>query len=310
MASSQSPIDLLLVGTGAVGSFFAGKLTTAGIPVSCVARSDFDIIKRQGVRIINQPNDFRFTPQKVYAATTEVETPPDFVLISLKALPDIDLATMLKPLLAPKTALVMIQNGIENEAQVAALFPENEIIGGIAYVGVARIEPGVVENLGTGSLTLGSHPNGLSTQTRQLAALFELAGVPVRLTEDIAKERWRKMLWNASFNPISVLGGKVDSLRMLADDESTALVRAVMVEVLLLADRLGHRFAADTIDKTIAGTRKLKAFKTSMLVDYEAGRSMETEAILGNAVRLARREGVSVPRLETLYALLKMQGSI
>jgi 2-dehydropantoate 2-reductase len=213
---------------------------------------------------------------------------------------------MLKAAVSADTALVTIQNGIDNEAAAAESFPDNEIIGGIAYVAASRIKPGVVQHLGSGTLTFGSHPWGISDKTRRLAELFTAAGVPTRTTDQIVCQRWHKMLWNASFNPISVLGGKADSLRMLADEESSQLVRKVMAEVLQIAEQVGCVFQPDTIDKIIAGTLKLDAFKTSMLVDFEAGRTMETDAILGRAVRLAREKGLSIPYLETLFALLKM----
>jgi 2-dehydropantoate 2-reductase len=113
-------------------------------------------------------------------------------------------------------------------------------------------------------------------------------------------------VWNAPFNPISVLGGSVDTKTMVEMKESADLARATMEEVTRIATAGGHPLAADVIDQNFEGTRAMKPIKTSMLADFEAGRPMEVEGIVGNALRTARRHGVRAPHLETLYTLLKL----
>ena len=126
------------------------------------------------------------------------------------------------------------------------------------------------------------------------------------VTPEVVTARWQKLVWNAPFNPISVLGGGVDTENILICPPSAQLARQVMTEVCMLAKASGHELAADIIDRNLTDTLRMKPYKTSMLLDFEAGRPMEVEAILGNAVRIAQRLGRSVPYLESLYGLLAL----
>ena len=125
-------------------------------------------------------------------------------------------------------------------------------------------------------------------------------------TEDIVGARWQKCAWNTVLNPISALGGGLGTQDILGSEASTEFVRAAIDEFAAIAAGAGHPIPADTAEKLIAGTRKLPNYVSSMGQDQLAGRPMETEALLGNVVRTGRRVGVAAPRLETLYALLKM----
>ena len=111
-------------------------------------------------------------------------------------------------------------------------------------------------------------------------------------------------MWNAPFNPISVLGGGIDTKAILENQESIKLVRDVMEEVISIAHKSGYDLSESLIEKNIEDTIKMKPYKTSMLLDYENKRPLEVEVILGNAVRIARRVNLHVPKLESLYALL------
>jgi 2-dehydropantoate 2-reductase len=113
-------------------------------------------------------------------------------------------------------------------------------------------------------------------------------------------------VWNATFNTISIMGGVLDTATILGTDESRAFVRSAMEEVCATAAAAGHPLHPQLIDQYIAGTLKIPAYKTSMALDYENGRPMEIEAILGNTVRAARKHGVATPILDTLFALAKM----
>jgi 2-dehydropantoate 2-reductase len=139
-----------------------------------------------------------------------------------------------------------------------------------------------------------------------LGRLFKKAGIECEVTSDVVTARWRKLVWNAPFNPISVLGGGVDTQVILASTEAEQLIRKTMEEVRLMAKALGHELPEDIIQHNIDGTLAMKPYKTSMLLDFEAGRPMEVEAILGNAVRAARRISLPVPHLESLYAILQL----
>ena len=122
--------------------------------------------------------------------------------------------------------------------------------------------------------------------------------------ENIAWFRWNKLLWNLPYNPVSVLGGGLDTRRMTDRGAVEALTRALMEEVRLVAAAEGAELPETLVDRNVEFTRNFPPYKTSMLVDFEAGRRMEVEAILGNVYRLAQKHHISVPHMQTCYALL------
>jgi 2-dehydropantoate 2-reductase len=308
-AQNQDPQGwprVLVVGTGAVGGFYGGRLALAGARVGTLCRLDYDTVRSHGITVNSIWGDFRFTPEKVIRRAAEYGSPPDFILVALKALPDVDTVEIIKDAVGPDTAIILVQNGIEIDEPVAAAFPGNEVISAVAFIAVSRTGPGRILHAAYGRLVLGRFPAGTSARVQRLAELFQAAEVPCEVTEDIVAARWRKLVWNAPFNPLSVLGGSMDTKAMVDIKESADLARATMEEVLRIAAAAGHPVPPDVIDQNFEGTRAMKPIKTSMLADFEAGRPMEVEAIVGNALRTARRHGVQAPHLETLYTLLKL----
>lgn len=297
-------MDVLVVGAGAVGGYYGGRLAQAGARVSVVARSDYEVVKNGGIHIESPAGNFHFRPHGVFRSAAAFDGFADVILVGLKVLEHIQTADLIRDAVGPKTAILLIQNGVDIEPPVAEAFPENEILSGLAFICVHRTAPGKVVHQDYGRIVLGRYPAGSSEKARSLAEMFRRAGVPCEVTEDVITARWQKLVWNAPFNPMSVLCGGANTQDMLGHEETTRLVRAVMEEVCAVAAATGHPLAADVVDRMIVDTRKMTPYKTSMLLDFEAGRPMEVEAIVGNAVRIARRLGVPVPHLETLYALL------
>jgi 2-dehydropantoate 2-reductase len=304
--SAHGQPRILVVGTGAVGGFYAGRLALAKARVATLCRSDFETVRSQGITVNSVWGDFQFKPAQVVRRAAEYGPPPDFILVALKVLPDVDTAEIIRDAVGPDTAIILVQNGIGIDEPVAAAFPHNEIISAIAFIAVSRTGPGRILHADYGRLVLGRFPSGTSPRVGHLAKLFHAGSVPCEITDDIVAARWRKLVWNAPFNPISVLGGSVDTKTMVDTKESADLARKVMEEVMRIAAAAGHPLTPDIIEQNFEGTRAMKPIKTSMLADFEAGRPMEVEAIVGNALRTARRHKVEAPYLETLYALLKL----
>lgn len=304
--NADEPPRVLVVGAGAVGGFYGGRLALARARVATLCRSDYETIRSQGIMVNSVWGDFQFTPEKAIRRAAEYGPPPDYILVALKVLPGVDPVEIIRDAVGPETAIILVQNGIGIDEPVAAAFPRNEVIGAVAFIAVSRTGPGRILHADYGRLVLGRFPAGTSTRVQRLAELFQAAGVPCEITDDIVTARWRKLVWNAPFNPISVLGGSVDTKTMVEMKESIDLARATMEEVLRIATAAGHPVPPDVIDHNFEGTRGMKPIKTSMLADFEAGRPMEVEAIVGNALRTARRHGVQAPHLATLYTLLKL----
>ena len=124
-------------------------------------------------------------------------------------------------------------------------------------------------------------------------------------SDNLAELQWKKLVWNVPFNGLSIAAGGITTDLILASAELEALVRLLMTEVIEAAAVLGHQIPRTLIEKQIASTRPMGAYRPSSLIDYLEGREVEVEAIWGEPLRRARQAGAAVPRLEMLYALLK-----
>jgi len=300
-------MNVLIVGAGAVGALFGSALARQGAQVSVVCRSDYDAVSRDGYDIRSPVfGDHRFRPERVYREVAECREPPDYVVLTSKVLESVDRAALIRPAVGPRTVIVLIQNGVDIEAPIAAAFPDNELLSSLAFVAVGRSAPGRVNHLSLGSLILGRYPEGVTPAAQALAAAFEAGKVPCKLTENVVGARWQKAVWNAVFNPISILGGVLDTNAMLRTEAEVQFARRAMQEVCDVAQAAGHPQSPGLIEQMLATTRAMPAYKTSMALDYENGRPMEIEAILGNTVRAGRKIGVATPNLDAIYALAKM----
>lgn len=302
---SKKP-EIVLVGTGAVGSFYTGKLAQAGASVSFVCRSDFEEVSRNGVSIKSVRGDYSFRPKEVIRTIIDYSGTPDFIIVATKVLPEIDVPALIRGKVGTDTTIVLLQNGINIEPPVMNAFPDNEIISGLAFICVSRESFGCIDHQDYGRLVLGKYPTGRSSRAEELAVLFNSVDVNCDTDDDIITARWKKLVWNAPFNPMSVLAGGATTREMMNSPETLKLARNVMKEVLALAEKTGNPIDCSFIDKMIEDTSKMTPYKTSMLLDYEGKRAMEVEAILGNAVRLASQERLPVPHLESLYGLLTL----
>ncbi len=302
----MKPINVLIVGAGAIGGFYGALLAKAGAEVSVVCRSEFDLIKQSGYLIESRDlGDWHFMPHLVLRHPEDYPEQADYVVLCTKAIDVSENLELIRPAVSNNSAIVFIQNGVETEQAFIDAFPGNEIISGLAFICCNRIGPGQIAHLAYGRLALGSLTNTISPKAKQLGALFNAAGIECRITDDIIGARWQKCVWNAPFNPLSVLSGGLATQDILSTQDP--LVRSIMQEVVAIASACGHPLPEDIIECNIANTRTMPPYKTSMLLDYEQGRPMETEAILGNTIRAARREDVPSPHLETLYALMKLR---
>ena len=301
---NYSDIKILLYGTGAVGSLYGGKLSQAGAAVSAVCRSDYKEVSADGIYIKSVYGDYHFVPEAVVRSGKEYKHRPDFVIVATKALPEINVAEMISDSVHPGTAIVLLQNGIDIEPAVAERFKDNEVISGLAFVCAARTGYGKIDHSDFGRIVLGAYPSGISDNVKLLVEMLKSTGVPAEADNDVITARWKKLLWNAPFNPLSVLCGGADTSHMMNDDNVRKLAESIMREVTEVAAAHGHPLAEESIRKNIQDTAIMKPYKTSMLLDFESRRPMEIEVILGNAIRLAESKRVPVPHLQTIYALL------
>ncbi|KAH9886569.1 2-dehydropantoate 2-reductase [Xylariomycetidae sp. FL2044] len=273
-------------------------------------------------------------------ASSRIPPPPqhpwDYIVVTTKALPDhSDDAALIASLVSANTCIVLIQNGVGVEAPYRARFPRNPIVSAVTIVSAEQISQGVIRQNRWTRISLGPYGNGLDGQrvitqaadndvmrrgqecVEQLSHWWSEYGA-IRDAEqhtelELQTIRWHKLCINAAFNPTAVLSGGRGNADQLTDPELRRHITAIMTEIWDAAPLvLGKPFPEDlaTPDKIIKSNERNAGAKPSMLLDWEAGRPMELEVILGNPVRLARRAGVDLPRLQSTYALLKSMQSV
>jgi 2-dehydropantoate 2-reductase len=193
-----------VVGCGAVGSFYGAKLAAEGHEVHFLLRSDYDVVRIKGVSILSPQGDFHVHPRA--ARTPEEIGVADLVLIGLKTTANDQFARLLPPLVGPASAVVTLQNGLGNEEQLARLFPIEQILGGLCFVCLNRLQPGLIRHLDYGQVVLGEYQRPPQPRTHELATLFEQAGVPCTVADNLARTHWEKLVWNIPFNGLGVAG--------------------------------------------------------------------------------------------------------
>ena len=157
--------NVLWISAGAVGAYFGGRLQQGGTRVAVTLRSDYDAVKENGFQISAAAGEFKFSPDGVYRSATEFPGTPDYVIVSAKVLPWINVPELIRPAIKSKeTVIVLIQNGIGIEDAVAEAFPENELLSTVAYIGATRTGKGSVTQAGSQRLIMGRFGGGAGTR--------------------------------------------------------------------------------------------------------------------------------------------------
>lgn len=298
---------IAIVGTGAVGAYYGGRLAQHGHNVHFLLRGDYHAVRGNGWTIRSCDGDFTLPPDQVRAYDDPAKMPQaDLVIVTLKTTANDQFQPLIAPLLKPDTLILTLQNGLGNEEQLAQLFGPERILGGMAFVCINRIGPGIVHHIAEGLITVGDFTRPTPERATAIAQLLQSCKVPTRVLQDLRRGRWEKLIWNVPFNGLSALLDQTTDL-LIGTPEGETLVREIMAELIAAAGRLGIDFPPSLIDAKIVQTRAMGAYKTSMQLDMQAKRPLEIEAIFGCPFRTAQAAGASTPLLGMLYRLLKMQ---
>jgi 2-dehydropantoate 2-reductase len=312
-------VKIVIAGAGAIGGYIGAKLAKAGADVVLFARGPhLRAMQERGLRVTSPDGDFEVAP----AVTGDLATvgPADVVFLGVKAHGLTVLAPSLGPLLGPDTVVVSTQNGIpwwyfqghggefeglhlervDPGGVIAAAIEPHRVVGSLAYFATDIAAPGVIHHTEGNRISFGE-PNGTrSDRVKAIAEVLIAAGFRCPVSTRFRHELWVKLLGNVAFNPISALtGGTLEQL--VRDDETARLVRQIMMETEAVAGKLGIELPI-SIEQRMAGAEKVGAHKTSMLQDYEAGRPMELEAVVGAVVELGDRLGVAMSATRAMYA--------
>ncbi len=290
---------IAIVGAGAIGLYYGGKLAHFGRDVHFLLRSDFDAVRKRGLRIRSTTENIHVA--KVNAARSSSEIGPcDLVIVAVKTTANPELPALVGPLLGEKTLILTLQNGLGNEEFLARHFGAERILGGICFICLSRTEPGVVERSDAGRLAIGEFRGYPRPVLHDITWEFKRAGVVCRVVADLALERWRKLVWNIPFNGLAVTTG-ADTAGILDDEALRARALALMDETIAIANACGQCLPTAAALEQMKNTEKMGRYKPSTLLDYRSGRPLEIEAIWGEALRAAQAAKVKAPHLEKLY---------
>ena len=293
-----------IVGSGAIGSYYGAKLAQGGSDVHFLIRGDLSEVQDQGLHVRGKGENFHVAQVSRYTSAKEIG-PCDLVLIAVKATSNADLVDLIPPLLQDETMLLTLQNGLGNEEFLAEHFGQERVMGGLCFICVNRASRTEVEAYHPGSLVIGEYKRSASKRTRAILSQFAACGLNCSETQDLAFERWRKLVWNIPFNGLSILAGGISTAEILANEGLRRATLALMHEIIGAANKCGHALAKAVAHEHMKRTETVGPFKPSTLSDWEKGKPLETEAIWGEPLRRATAAGAKTPRLEIIYSLLK-----
>jgi 2-dehydropantoate 2-reductase len=216
-------------------------------------------------------------------------------------------AELIKPIVGPNTTILSFQNGVENEEILIKHFGKEKVIGALVFIGSQLIEPGVILQAGYSGGCIGELNKEKTTRVINLSQIFQEAGVDIKVSDDILYDMWNKLLWNTAFNSLSVLTLK--TVDKLVDENKDELIN-IMNEVKITANAHGIKIRPDYIEFNLTRSKNLPGFKTSTLQDFERGKPLEIEELVGVIIRKAKEKNISVPHTEKVYNDLKQKLSL
>jgi 2-dehydropantoate 2-reductase len=297
-------MKIVVFGAGGVGAFYGGLLAGAGHDVHFVARgAQLEALRTRGLHISSLAlGEIDLPPLHASERAAEIGR-ADLVLVAVKAHQTSSILDDIAALTDDDTLLIALQNGVESDEVLARRFGDRRVVSAVVYVGATLEQPGLVRHVAAGTLVIGDRGAVGAERIERVRDVLASTGLPVRITPDIERQRWHKLAWNASFNAISALTLR-SSQELLATPSSRDLVIGVMREVVAVANAHGVALGEADIEQLVSTTEKAAPIRTSMLVDRERGRQLETDALIGVVVRKGQERGVATPLASVLYALL------
>jgi len=317
-----------IYGAGAIGLLVGARLAATGAhQVSAVARgATLAALQAHGLRVEGHAGP-------IAGPVTAHEDPAalgvqDVVVIAVKAPALAEVARRIAPLLGPHTLVVPAMNGVpfwfcqglqgpaaglalesvDPDGSIAAHLPVGQVIGCVVHAATSVSEPGVAYHQMGRGLVIGEPLGGVSERVLALKARFDEAGFETTASEMIQRDIWYKLWGNMTTNPISAITGATTD-RIIGDE----LVRKLTGDAMLESGRIGERLGfaiTQTPAERHAITRRLGAFKTSMLQDAEAGRAIELDSLVGAVRELGRHVGVETPLIDAIYGLARLFGQV
>ncbi len=299
-------MKILVIGPGAVGGYFGGRLQKADVAnITFAARGKtLGTLLKEGLQVRSVDGDFDINP--VDAGTLDkLKGPFDTILVCVKSYHLKDVLQWLPGLCAPHTACISFLNGLGSEASIARAVGHERAIGGVAFVGSVVKSPGVIAHTAAGELTIGRLDRKEDHRLDSFQSLCQKANIPCKVSIDIDHDLWKKLVWNAGFNAVTALG-RSDTRAVLAVPASEAVIREAMFEVIRVGRAHGISLDNTLVEKTIENIRSRTGIRTSMQDDAEHEKRIETDTINGAVVAKGKERNIPTPVNQTLLALLTL----
>ena len=315
----MTALNILMIGAGGIGGYYAAKLAQAGHNIVLSARGDhLEALQVNGLVVdyegaVTHHDLPAFDHQVLMKAYRANDF--DLIAIALKSTATDSVMVELSEWLQVGSAPVLsLQNGVDNEQRIAREVGEQRVLGGLAVrIGGHITEPGKVYAEGVAQIVMGAWPVQARNDPRtgllsRLEREFAEAGIPTRVTDDIHYELWRKLVINNGVNPLSALT-HLDTRSLTHHPEFSKVVYGMMTETVQASKADGVNLTERDLEEMFDLISSFNAIKTSMLVDQEKGRPLELESISGAVLRRCQSLGVEAPYTRTVHALLQHQHS-
>ena len=299
-------MKIAVMGAGAIGGYFGGRLAKAGFDVSFIARgAHLDVIRKNGLKVLSPLGDFTIHPATVTDDPAEVG-PVDVILFMVKNYDTLRAAEQIRPLVGPDTAIIPFQNGVEARAMLSNVLGARHVLGGVAFIPASIQEPGVIKhNAELAKLVFGEFEKQITPRALSFLDALEKAGVTGEIPADISMVLWSKLMFLTSMSAINCITRQPVGL-VQSDGETIALYMDAMREVAAVAAANGVSLGEEAIANNMALAKSFPPNnKTSMFQDLEAGRRLEIDYLSGAVVRLGREKGIETPIHRTAWVAIK-----
>ena len=317
-------MKVCIYGAGAIGGWLGMALAQAGNTVSMVARGPtLRALQHEGLRMRRADGTLAQAPVTAHDSPAALGA-QDLVVVAVKAPALPDIAQAMAPLLGPDTMVLTAMNGVpwwfldgfggavqghalqsvDAGGAIARAIPTHHVVGSVVHTSCSLEAPGCVRQHFGNRLIVGEPGGSQSARVLAIADMLQRGGIDVEVSGSIHKDIWFKLWGNLTMNPISALTGATTD-RILDDPLVCALVSAVMLEAKAIGEKLGLPIDQQPEDRH-AVTRKLGAFKTSMLQDVEAGKPLEIDALVGAVRELGQITHTPTPHTDALLGLTRL----
>lgn len=297
-------MKVTVLGCGALGSLMAFRLSRAGTDVQVCQRPgpQLDALKSSGIVFLDQDGKEERARCRVASSLSQLEK-ADVTLVMVKSYQTEEATLQLPGHLRPSGIVLTLQNGLGNAEILASVLGEEKVAAGTCTYGAHRLGPGRIAWGGDGLIRLGPWKKGVDLAFA--AALLEKSGLQTRLEEDPRIALWEKVILNAAVNTVSALT-RLENGEMLVNPDTLGLIDGIVGEGVEAARLSGLELENESMRGLVMSVlEKTSKNRTSMLQDVENGRRTEIDAIVGTLVEAGRKNGISLPRLETVYALIR-----